>query len=314
LVIDPVLAFIFTPEIIYSILESDRGANCAQTKFAIRVNYRKGGFDSKIPGAKTITIQGGRMAEAYKGAIFDIDGVLEYQDEVIPGAPETLERLRERKVRLRFLSNSTLKSRAVAAERLRQKGFQVFDEEMITASSATAHYLRSLQPMTCWVMLDGPGLEEFAEFEQDMQNPDYIVVGDYRNNFNFQTMNKALRLLHNGAGLIGMIPEVLDVSLGELELNVGAWVKMLENACGKPATYIGKPYPYGFELSLASMGLPRQQVAMIGDQADTDIQGAQAVGLKTILLTTGEYWLHHMDGAVQADHIFDSIEEIVSLF
>ena len=31
------------------------------------------------------------MPEAYKGAIFDIDGVLEYQGDVIAGAPETLD-------------------------------------------------------------------------------------------------------------------------------------------------------------------------------------------------------------------------------
>ncbi|MBN1147347.1 MAG: HAD-IIA family hydrolase [Anaerolineales bacterium] len=254
------------------------------------------------------------MAEAYKGAIFDIDGVLEFQDQVMQGALETLAWLRKRQVRLRFLSNSTLKSRAAAAERLRQRGFQVFDGEMVTASYATAHYLRSLQPMTCWVMLDGSGLDEFAEFEQNTENPDYVVIGDFRNHFNFQNMNKALRLLNNGASLIGMIPEILDLSQGGLELNVGAWVRMLEDALGKPATYIGKPHPYGFELSLASIGLPRQQVVMVGDQVDTDIKGAQAVGLKTILLTTGEYALHHMDGAVQADHVFGSIEEIVSLF
>ena len=254
------------------------------------------------------------MTQAYKGIIFDIDGVLEYHDQVYPGAPEILDWLRERQVEIRFLSNSTLKSRASAAEDLRQKGFNLADEELITASYATANYLRTLNPRSCWVMLDGKGLDEFAEFEQSCEDPDYIVIGDYRNHFNYQNMNKALRLLHRGANLIGMIPELVDFSQGDLELNVGSWVQVLERATGIQATYIGKPFPYGYELTLASMEVSRERVVMIGDQVDTDIKGAQAVGLKTILLTTGEYWLHHMNGEIQADHTFDSIEKIVQVF
>lgn len=254
------------------------------------------------------------MTQSYQGVIFDIDGVLEYQGQVYPRAIETLDWLRGRQVEIRFLSNSTLKSRASAAKDLRQKGFNLDDDELITASYATANYLRTLNPHSCWVLLDGKGIDEFAEFEHSCEDPEYIVIGDYRNHFNYQNMNKALRLLHHGAKLIGMIPELVDFSQGDLELNVGSWVQVLERATGIQATYIGKPYPYGFELTLASMNLSREHIVMIGDQVDTDIKGAQAVGLKTILLTTGEYWLHHMQGEIQADHTFDSIEKIVQVF
>ena len=88
-----------------------------------------------------------------RGVIFDIDGVLEYQSAVYPYAVETIGRLRSRGLTLRFLTNSTLTSRASCAITLRDKGFTVFDNEIFTASSIAATYLKLLHlgpAGSCW--------------------------------------------------------------------------------------------------------------------------------------------------------------------
>ena len=76
--------------------------------------------------------------DGIKGIIFDIDGVLEYQGKVYPGAVDVVNSLRERGMILRFLTNSTLKSRPSCAAKLRKAGFGASDEEVFTASYATA--------------------------------------------------------------------------------------------------------------------------------------------------------------------------------
>ena len=63
------------------------------------------------------------MSADFKGVIFDIDGVLEFRSRVYPGAVAAVAQLRERGIAVRFLTNSTLKSRASAAEKLRRRGF-----------------------------------------------------------------------------------------------------------------------------------------------------------------------------------------------
>jgi ribonucleotide monophosphatase NagD (HAD superfamily) len=63
-----------------------------------------------------------------------------------------------------------------------------------------------------------------------------------------RNMNKALRLLQNGSKLIAMITEIVDNSMGEVELTVGAYGKMLEEAANVKTTYIGKPNRYVFEM------------------------------------------------------------------
>jgi HAD superfamily hydrolase (TIGR01458 family) len=222
--------------------------------------------------------------------------------------------LREKGLIMRFLTNSTLNSRASLASKLNQSGFQLSKDEIITASYASAVYLRSLNPRSCWVMIDRQGQEEFSEFVQDMHDPEYLVIGDNRSHFDFDHLNHALRLLVRGAKLIGMQAELLDNSMGELELNVGSWVGMLERASGVPATYIGKPNPFAFELTLQSMQLPKQQVLVVGDRVASDIQGARDVGLRSVLVRTGEFDPAHLDGSAEPDFAIDSIQELLNLF
>jgi len=251
--------------------------------------------------------------ENIQGIIFDIDGVLTFQGQVMPGAVETMALLRSHGLVLRFLTNSTLKSRASCAAKLRLSGFQVRDDEVLTASYATAVYLRGLQPRSAWIMLEGAGLEEFADIPQDLDNPEYLVVGDNRSQFDFQHLNKAVRILRNGAKLIGMTSELLDTSMGELELNVGSWVKLLELASGVEATYIGKPHCFAYELTLQSMRLEKSQVIAVGDRAGTDIQGAIDFGLQSVLVKTGEFTPDDLLGPASPDFVIDSIDGLPSI-
>jgi HAD superfamily hydrolase (TIGR01458 family) len=245
-----------------------------------------------------------------QGIIFDIDGVLEYQGKVTPGAVETLAGLRSRGMHLRFLTNSTLKSRRSCAEKLRRSGFEADEAEVFTASYVTAVYLRSLQPRSCWVMAERAGLDEFQDFVVDDQNPEYVVVGDNRSRFNFHDLNRVAKMLRDGATLIAMQGEQLDSSMGGLELNVGAWAGMLARATGCPMVTLGKPHPYGFELALASMGLQVEDVLVIGDRVPTDIIGGRQMGMRTALVRTGEFDPRELGGETQPDYLLDSVANL----
>jgi HAD superfamily hydrolase (TIGR01458 family) len=250
----------------------------------------------------------------YRGVIFDIDGVLTFQGRVYPGAAEVVDTLQRKGILLRYLTNSTLKSRASAAHKLRMEGFRVEHEQVITASYATAVYLRDLKPRSVWVMVDRDGIHEFDGFTQDTEEPEYIVVGDNRSHFDFEHMNKALRLLLRGAKLIAMQNEMLDTSMGDVELNVGAWVGLLERAAGVQAVSIGKPNPFVFELALRSMGLEKSQVLVVGDRVATDVRGARDFGLASALVKSGEFTPADMEDPYQPDYVFNTIDELLSLF
>ena len=254
------------------------------------------------------------MGTEFKAILFDIDGVLEFQGRAYPGAPELLDFLRRKGIIIRILTNSTLKSRKHCTDKLTQRGFHIRREEVITASYATAKYLKTLNPKSCWVMLNGKGIEEFEGLHFDHARPEYIVVGDYREGFNFENMNKALKLLLTGSKLIVMIPEKVDHSLGSVELTVGAYGQMLEDAAGIKATWIGKPNKYIFEVTLDTLAVDRKNVLMVGDRVATDIIGARAAGIKSVLVKTGEFKESDLNGDVQPDYVLDAVSEIEKFF
>jgi HAD superfamily hydrolase (TIGR01458 family) len=254
------------------------------------------------------------MKHNFKGIIFDINGVLEFQGQVYPDAVELINFLRKKGIVIRILTNSTLKSRKYCAEQLNQMGFHVRETEVITAAYATAKYLETLTPRSCWIMLKRTGLEEFKHFCHDTEDPEYIVLGDYREGFNFHNMNKALKLLQRGSKFIVMISQIVDNSMGDVELTVGAYAKMLEDAANVKATYIGKPSKFIFEMALKTMDVERNTVLMVGDRVSSDIRGAKNAGIKSVLVKTGEFKESDLAGDVQPDHIVDSISEIKRLF
>jgi HAD superfamily hydrolase (TIGR01458 family) len=254
------------------------------------------------------------MKEKFQGIIFDIEGVLVFQRKAYPHAAELLDLLREKGITIRILSNSTLQSRKSYAENLIDMGFNVYETEVITASFATARYLKTLNPKSCWVMLKGVGQEEFNGFNRNSEDPEYIVMGDFREGFTFQNMNKALRLLQKGSKLIVMIPEIVDNSMGEAELTVGAYGKMLEEAANIEATYIGKPNKYVFEMTLETMDIEKSKILMVGDKITTDIVGAKKAGIRSALVKTGEFKESDLDCDIKPDYVFGSIKDIEKLF
>lgn len=242
--------------------------------------------------------------------LFDIDGVLEYQGKVYEGAIDIVNKVRENGIKVRFLTNSTLKSSRSATEKLKNKGFIVYQEEVITASYATALYLKKIKPKSIWLLLAREGVEEFKDFVIDEDNPEYVVIGDCRDSFNFNTMNKVLNKVMNGAKLIGMISELIDSSLGTLELNVGSWVKMIETAANVKATYIGKPNRFVFDLILNDLDIDRKKVLMVGDRVSSDVVGAKMAKIKSVLVKQGEFLPIHLKSKYKPDFIIDKIADL----
>lgn len=253
------------------------------------------------------------MKKEIKGVLFDVSGVLEFQGAIYPGVIELLSLLRERGITVRLLSNSTLQSRRSYSEILSRKGFIINEDEVITASFATARYLESLQPRSCWVWLKGKGRDEFKKFFQTEKDPEYIVLGDFREGFNFHNLNRAAELILNGSRLIVMITEMIDHSLGKVELTVGAYGRMLEEATGTRTIYVGKPHKYIFDMALRTMDLDPDQVLMVGDKVSTDIRGAANAGIKSILVKTGEFRESDLKKGIKPDYIRASITEVTNL-
>jgi len=143
---------------------------------------------------------------------------------------------------------------------------------------------------------------------------DHVVVGDAGDAVTYETLNRAFRLVNDGAGLIALEKDRFWMGPDGLLLSAGPIVAALEYATGKSATVMGKPSPDFFGSALAAMGLSTADVTMIGDDIITDIAGARSAGMAAVLVRTGKFSEDTLRSAsVQPTAVIDSIARIAEI-
>lgn len=82
------------------------------------------------------------LIESHDHFIFDLDGVLWKGSSLIEGSRETIRYLRSKNKRISFVTNNSTKSRKLAIEKFKQLEIQTDIDEVYTASSSVARYLK----------------------------------------------------------------------------------------------------------------------------------------------------------------------------
>ncbi len=228
------------------------------------------------------------MAQVF---LIDLDGVLYVGKDPVPGARECLQSLQARGYDYRFVSNSTRRCRDSVAERLRGLGFDVPAELVFTPPLAAIEHMKRCCKERCFLLTGGDVQRDFAAAgltvaEEDV---DYVVVGDAGDKFTFDLLNKALKLILDGAEILALEKDRYWMSSDGLVLSTGPFVAALEYATGKRAELMGKPAPDFFAMALQDLNAQPADAAMIGDDIITDVGGAQALGMRGILVKTGKY-------------------------
>lgn len=247
-----------------------------------------------------------------RAVLIDLAGVLHVGDVALPGAREALERLRASGLALRFLTNTTRRTRQRLTADLLRLGFEIAPEEVVTATSAARDFLlrHGLHPH---VLVHTGIAEEFADLASD--EPDSVLLGDAAEGFSYPALDRCFRVLMDDPArpLIAMARNRYFRQPDGLHLDMGAFVAALEYACGRPAIVTGKPAPEFFLGALASIiesasvgaaspatgsapgsGLKpllpgTVPAVMIGDDLEADIAGAMALGIAGILVRTGKF-------------------------
>lgn len=249
-----------------------------------------------------------------RGLLIDIDGVLFVGEDVIPGAPEALQRLQAAGLARRFVTNTTRRSAAELQAKLRGMGFDVASEEIVTAPRAAAHWLHERGSPPILPLVPEALAGEFAGLPVDEARPEVVVLGDLGDAWRYSHLNAAFRAVMDGATLLALHRSRYWRTGAGLQLDLGAFVAALEYATGCEAVIAGKPAAAFFGAALDGLGLPAAEALMVGDDIDADIGGAQAAGLPGVLVRTGKYRADHAaQSAVEPAAVIDSITELPDL-
>jgi HAD superfamily hydrolase (TIGR01458 family) len=222
--------------------------------------------------------------------LIDLDGVLYVEGQPIEGAVEAVGRLRDRDLSLRFVTNTTARSRGETFEKLVRLGIPVADRELVTPAALAVRYCVDHGHRRVSLVMNDEVKRDFAELEETKaESADAVIIGDLGSAFGFDVLNHAFRQVMGGAQLIALQKNRYWMRADGLSLDVGPFVAAIEYATGREAYVVGKPARGFFEQVLAGIGVDAARAVMVGDDLESDIGGALAAGLRAILVQTGKY-------------------------
>ncbi|MBK5219597.1 MAG: TIGR01458 family HAD-type hydrolase [Thermoleophilia bacterium] len=249
--------------------------------------------------------------------LLDIDGVLHVGEEPLPGAIESLRRLRGLTTGVRLVTNTTSRSRRAIVEQLRGLGFELADAEVLTPAALALAHCRSRSYERVSLMVSESLREDLEELEagSDGEPADAIVLGDLGSGFTAETLNAAFRRLMDGAELIALQHNRYWRRADGLALDVGAYAAALEYASGVEAVVVGKPSPRFVQAALDDLGVDPAAAAMVGDDIEGDIGGGLDAEVASILVRTGKFRADAVAAsAIVPTATVDSIAAVPALF
>ena len=168
-------------------------------------------------------------------------------------------------------------------------GLEVDEGHFYTSALATARFISSQSPGCSAYVIGGAGLIMALHDEGITMNdvdPDYVVIGE-GNTYNYENILKAVRLVTNGAKLIGTNSDLTGPSEDGIIPACRAMIAPIELATGKAAYFVGKPNPLMMRTGLRILGVHSAEAVMIGDRMDTDMVAGIETGLDTCLVLSG---------------------------
>ena len=249
----------------------------------------------------------------YKGYLIDLDGTIYRGKERIPAGEAFVHELQKRGLPYLFVTNNTTRTPETVQQMLAENfNIETPLETVYTATLATIDYLNDKNLGKKVYVIGDVGLKHAiaeAGYVEDAEHPDYVVVG-LEWEVDYEKFSLATLAIQRGAHFVGTNPDLNIPTERGLLPGAGSLVALLEAATRVKATYIGKPNAIIMEKALKHLGLPKEQVVMVGDNYLTDIRAGIDNGIPTLLVTTGFTRPEEVpDLPIQPTHVLSSLAE-----
>ncbi|NLE79750.1 MAG: HAD-IIA family hydrolase [Rhodococcus sp.] len=228
------------------------------------------------------------LRDAYDVLLLDLDGTLYQGAEAIPGAADALAVGRQH---LYYVTNNASRSPEAVAAHLEDLGFDADPSRVVTSSQSAARLLAEKLEPNAPVLVVGTealcdevervGLRPVRRYDD---GPVAVVQG-HSTTTGWENLAEATLAVRAGALWVAAnVDTTLPTERG-LTLGNGSMVAAVRTASGREPLVAGKPASPLMRDALERSGAERPLV--VGDRLDTDIEGANAVGVDSLLVLTG---------------------------
>lgn len=240
------------------------------------------------------------LLESYDLTMFDLDGVIYVSGRAIEGVAERLQRVRDAGVHLAFVTNNASRTPEKVATNLVKLGVEATAADVVTSAQAAARVVKDRFGADAKVLLlGGPGLAAAlaAEGIEVVTEPDEAaaIVSGYGPDVLWKDIMRAATLVRDGLPYVASNTDMTIPTDFGLAPGHGVLVRTLSDFAGVEPIVAGKPARPLMDETIRRVGGDRP--LMVGDRLDTDIEGARAVGVDSLLVMTGVTHLHELVAA-----------------
>ena len=254
----------------------------------------------------------------YPGYLCDLDGTVYLSERLLPGAAETIRKLREAGSHIVFMSNKALQPRTDYAAKLNRLGIPVEADDVINSSYVLAQHLAFVDPgARLFVLGEPPLLKELAEaglrITEDPEEVDYVVAS-FDRTFEYTKLYIAHQAIRNGARFVATNADrTCPVEGGDLP-DAASVIGAIEGCTGKKLEWIaGKPSRMMVEVGLHRLGVAPADCLVVGDRIETDTLMGIEAGTATALVLTGVTSRERLaEFPYRPDYVLESIADLIS--
>ena len=229
--------------------------------------------------------------------VMDMDGTIYLGNQIFPFTLPFLKGLEEKGIGYSFLTNNPTKSPADYLRKLSGMGIEIGEDQMLTTSRSMVEYLKRHFPLARRIYVLGTeSLQTLLRQsgytlvgEEENLAPDVLVVS-FDMTLTYRRLCKAAWWARQGVPYLATNPDWVCPTEEETVLvDCGSIQACIEAATGRKADKgLGKPDPTMLLELEAKLGLEKDEVAMVGDRAYTDVEMARRAGALPVLVLSGE--------------------------
>ncbi len=248
-----------------------------------------------------------------KLCIFDLDGTLYIGDNLIDGAKDTLNLLRQNKKKILFLTNNSSASTSEYETKLKKKDIFEEGDEVFSSLKATCSFLKTKRRDKSVFALATPSArEELESYGVKLSQKAEIALLAFDKTISYDKMVNFNCLLNDGAEYIATHLDLVCPSPCGPIPDAGSFAEAFYlSSKRKPDIVIGKPSIFMGEAIMREFNLSRQEILMVGDRLYTDIRFGNNCGFLSALVLSGETNFEMAkNSSDKANVILDSVKDI----
>jgi HAD superfamily hydrolase (TIGR01450 family) len=259
-----------------------------------------------------------RPPRVFAGYALDLDGTVYLGDALLPGAAETVARIRAAGSQLVFLTNNPLRSAASYARRLTGLGVPATEADVLTPLGVLTAYLRQRHPGAAVLTIAEPLVDETLAAAGITVTTEPaaagVVVVSFDRTFSYAKLLLAYRAVRLfGAAIVATNPDPFCPSPDGGWPDCAAMLAAVEACTGARAeAMMGKPGDRMAAELLRRLGAEPGKVAIVGDRLSTDVTMSRSLGMISVLVLSGATTAGELARSpVRPDYVVEGIGQLL---